>query len=288
MISSYLIENKYVGVKRAKHGVFMFNRNDLFIGRSLDLYGEWCEYEILLLRNYIRESDVVLDVGANIGTHTVAFAAMVGNAGRVHAFEPQPSLFHFLCGNIALNCLDNVRTHRKAVGGGSGEIGLPMLPSPDTPFNFGAVPLSAADSGEKADLVAIDSLDLTSCRLIKIDVEGMEVDVLGGAQRTVEKCQPLLFIENNTLDKSSQVIESILRLGYRAFWYIKPYFHENNFFGNTENVFAQFHPEANLLCVPKTSTLDTFDLIECTSTEDNWRKVVEKIVSAQKAGSRGR
>lgn len=285
MISSYLVENKYIGVKRAKHGIFMFNRNDLFIGRSLDLYGEWCEYEILLLRNYIRESDVVLDIGANIGTHAVAFAAMVGSAGRVHAFEPQPSLFHFLCGNVALNGLGNVCIHRKAVGSDGGEIGLSILPTPDTPFNFGAVPLSAPDSVEKVDLVSVDSLGLASCRLIKIDVEGMEVDVLQGAQRTVEKFQPLLFVENNTIENASRVIESIFRLGYKAYWHIRPYFHEHNFFGNTENVFSQYQPEANLLCVPRTLTLDTYDLIECTSAEDNWRKVVEKFMSAQKTGS---
>ena len=92
MISGYLVENGYIGVKRAKHGVFMYNRNDLFIGRSLDLYGEWCEYEILLLRNYIRESDVVLDIGANIGTHSVAFAAMVGKDffGKRHSHGKSP------------------------------------------------------------------------------------------------------------------------------------------------------------------------------------------------------
>jgi FkbM family methyltransferase len=287
MISNYLIENKYVGVKRAKHGIFMFNRNDSFVGKSLDLYGEWCEAEILLLRNYIRESDVVLDIGANIGTHTVAFSAMVGSAGRVHAFEPQPSLFHFLCGNVALNCLDNVCVHRKAVGSGGGEIGLSKLPSPDTPFNFAAVPLSAPGDGEKVDLISVDSLGLAGCRLIKIDVEGMEEEVLKGAQRTVDTFQPLLFVENNTIERASSVIESIFRLSYRAYWHIRPYFNEYNFFGNTENVFSRIQPEANLLCVPRTSALDATDFMECTSTEDNWRKVYERIMKSRQGASPG-
>jgi FkbM family methyltransferase len=277
MISSYLFENKYIGVKRAKRGIFMFNRNDLFIGRSLDLYGEWCESELLLLGNYIRESDVVLDVGANIGTHTIAFAEMVGRTGRVHAFEPQSSLFHLLCGNIALNCLDNVRAYRKAVGSGDGEIKLPELPAPNTPFNYGAVSLSMPCGGEKVELVPLDSLDLTSCRLIKIDVEGMELEVLEGAKKTVEKLQPLLFVENNTIDQSPRLIDGIFRLGYRAYWQVSPYFSEYNFFGNTENVFSKYRPEANLICVPKTTTLDMLDLIECTSAEDNWKKVVERL-----------
>jgi hypothetical protein len=132
------------------------------------------------------------------------------------------------------------------------------------------------------ELVSVDSLGLTGCRLIKVDVEGMETEVLEGARETVEKFQPLLFVENNTLDKASQVIESVFRLGYRAYWHIRPYFHEDNFFANSENVFARTHPEANLLCVPRSLTLETFDLIECRGADENWRKVVEKFMNVQK------
>ena len=64
-----------MAVKRCKHGPFMYNRNDTFVGRSLDLYGEWCDFEIQLLRNFIRPGDTVIDAGANIGTHTIVFAA---------------------------------------------------------------------------------------------------------------------------------------------------------------------------------------------------------------------
>ena len=60
----------------------------------------------------------------------------------MHAFEPQRRNFLMLAGNVALNGLDNVVCHQKAVGDAMGEIRLPALPSPDTHFNFGAVPLS--------------------------------------------------------------------------------------------------------------------------------------------------
>lgn len=104
MVPSYLIENGFIGVKQGRRGIFVFNRNDRFIGRSIDLYGEWCESEIELLLGFIRSGDTVVDVGANIGTHTVTFAAIVGHAGSVLAFEPQPSSFQLLCGNVAINC----------------------------------------------------------------------------------------------------------------------------------------------------------------------------------------
>ena len=68
MQSSYLIENRHMAVKRCKHGLFMYNRNDAFIGRGLDVYGEWCEFEIQLLRLFIKPGNTVIDAGANIGT----------------------------------------------------------------------------------------------------------------------------------------------------------------------------------------------------------------------------
>jgi len=56
----------------SRHGTFLFNSKDTWIGRSLDLYGEWSESEISLISNYIEDGDVVADVGANIGTFTVS------------------------------------------------------------------------------------------------------------------------------------------------------------------------------------------------------------------------
>ena len=102
----------------------MYNRNDTFIGRSLEFYGEWCEFEIVLMRQLIKLGDIVIDAGANIGTHTVAFANLVGSTGIVHAFEPQGRHFMMLAGNAALNAVENVFCHQKAAGGSIGEITL--------------------------------------------------------------------------------------------------------------------------------------------------------------------
>jgi len=60
--------------KRCRHGTFLFNRNDLMVGRALDLYGEWCESEIHVLTPLLETGSVVVDVGANIGTHSLPFA----------------------------------------------------------------------------------------------------------------------------------------------------------------------------------------------------------------------
>ena len=61
-------------IKQCKYGLTMFNSNDMYVGRSLDKYGEYAEGEIDLFKELIKEGDTVYDVGANIGSHTLAFA----------------------------------------------------------------------------------------------------------------------------------------------------------------------------------------------------------------------
>jgi hypothetical protein len=75
-------------LKECRYGSMLYNPNDTYVGRSLDLYGEYSEEEVSLFRDLLSEPGSVLDVGANIGVHTVAFAEIVGSAGEVHAFEP--------------------------------------------------------------------------------------------------------------------------------------------------------------------------------------------------------
>src|SRR5215204_3016879 len=89
----------YVRVKQCRHGRMMYNVNDQYIGRSLDLYGEYSEGEVDLFRQVLRPGDLALDVGANIGVHTVPMARLVGERGAVFAFEAQRTAYQTLCGN---------------------------------------------------------------------------------------------------------------------------------------------------------------------------------------------
>src|SRR5205823_13798505 len=77
-----LMESANLRLKRCKHGAMMFYANDEYIGRSLDLYGEFSEGEMELFNNYLRPGMTVVDVGANIGVHTVYFANAVGPSGH--------------------------------------------------------------------------------------------------------------------------------------------------------------------------------------------------------------
>ena len=73
------------------------------------------------------------------------------------------------------------------------------MPSADTNFNFGAISLSQDLKTEvTVPLVTLDSLNMPACRMIKIDTEGMELEVLKGAKALIERCRPLLYVENRS------------------------------------------------------------------------------------------
>jgi FkbM family methyltransferase len=268
-----LVESTHMAVKKCRHGTMMYNVNDSFIGRSLDLYGEWCDSEMFVLGQILNPADVVVDVGANIGTHAVYFASKVGAAGLVVAFEPQRLVFQTLCGNVALNGLTNVDCLRAAVGASRGQARFPSI-DPRGKYNFGAVRASS-DTGELVDVLPIDELGLARCALIKVDVEGMEASVIAGAKDTIRRCAPALFLENNAHDRSRELFDAIESVDYKAYWHIACYYNPRNFFGNGEDVFAQYQPEANVLCVPKRCAFE--GLMPVEGPEDDWRKAVERV-----------
>lgn len=289
-----LKENPVLRGKPCKHGLMIYNPNDTFIGASLDAYGEWCEYEIDFLRKFIKPGDTVIDVGANIGTHAVAFSRMVGKGGKVFAFEPQPRIFKILEANIQLNKLGNVFFSDKAIS--SYEIIVPLhieeLPPDDVKFNFGAKSLFSDDlarmNGPAIEITAIDAFasDL-SPSLIKIDVEGMEADVIQGAIETIARCKPILYVENNG-DDSTYIARALDQIGYRAYWSIGPYFNPLNAFKNPRNIWPMLGgPSANLIAVPNLEVDRWIPFVKDEMTlfigpEDTWRKAIERMATNHK------
>src|ERR1043165_865505 len=98
-----------VAIRRCRYGTMMYLRKDMYVGRSFAEYGEYSEGEVDIFRQVLRPGDLALDIGANLGSHTLPLAQFVGPTGGVYAFEPQRILFQILCGNVALNEIGNVR-----------------------------------------------------------------------------------------------------------------------------------------------------------------------------------
>ena len=225
--------------------------HDRYVGRSLQVYGEYSELELEFLRLFLRPGDIGLDVGANIGAITVGLAQKVGPAGAIHAFEPQRAIHDVLCANVAQ--LKNVVVHREAAGAEPGVIHVPPRDY-DSVGNFGGVALGGG-VGEEVPVVTIDSLKLPRLRLMKIDVEGMEMDVLRGANETIMRCEPALYVENDRDERSEQLISHIFGLGYRLWWHLTPLFSPLNFFRNPENVFGNVW-SCNMIGLPRSVPIE--------------------------------
>jgi FkbM family methyltransferase len=257
----------------------IFNVHDQHIGRSLDLYGEWAESELELLGLFIKPGDVVIDVGANIGTHTVFFAQRVGATGQVHAFEPQRIVFQSLCANLALNGLLNVRAFHAAVAREPGTIAVPPVAYAE-PGNQGGVALAtnatAAGEGERVPLMTLDGLGIDRCRLLKIDVEGMELDVLEGGRSLVAAGRPIVYVENNDAARSPGLISWLLARDYHLFWHVSRFFNARNYFGNAVNVFGNL-ADLNMIGVGAELAPAFARFPRVTGANDNWEALQRRL-----------
>jgi hypothetical protein len=96
----------------------------------------------------------------------------------------------------------------------------------------------------------------------------MELDVLQGAVKTITRCRPIMFVENDRAESSAELISFLFGLNYRLWWHRTPYFDPNNVYGETTNVFEKNIESRNILCVHKDMSVPV-DLPEITSA-DGW------------------
>lgn len=162
-------------------------------------------------RQYVHSGDVVLDIGANVGTYTKVLSEWVGPEGQVHALEPVPETFGYLFNNVQRLGLKNVFCYNVAAScrTGFGHITVPEYK--DGGKNFHQAHLS--ESGISVRLFRIDDLfaDI-SPSFIKCDVEGREVDVVNGSARIIERCRPVWLMETFR----NETLEIMKSLGYTA------------------------------------------------------------------------
>ncbi|HEY2134256.1 MAG TPA: FkbM family methyltransferase [Xanthobacteraceae bacterium] len=257
--------NARLAIRQCRHGTMIYLRQDAYVGRSFEEYGEYSEGEVDLFRQCLAPGDVALDVGANFGSHTIPMAKFVGPTGFVHAFEPQRILFQLTCGNIALNELDNVRVLPCAVGRKPGSTKIPQIDY-GRRNNFGGIAVGG-ERGEDVEVVTLDGLRLPKIKFIKIDVEGMELEVLLGARETLARCRPILYVENDRVDKADALAARLLETGYRLWWHTPPLYNAENFLGNPLNVFGNIL-SFNMLGLPQESAQTPQGMREIKTPQD--------------------
>ncbi|MFC1677989.1 FkbM family methyltransferase [Planctomycetota bacterium] len=262
MIAKVIDSPRFSAVVKGRYGYIVFNKNDIYIGKAIEKYGEYSESEVSLFRQVCKEGDIVVDVGANIGTHTLALSGLVGEKGRVYAYEPQRIVFQTLCANMAINSIENVECYQMAVSSEDGFVLIPNIRY-DIENNFGGLSLQKIKTGYKVPSICLDNfLDIPKLKLLKIDVEGMEHKVINGSINLIEKHKPVLYVENDVQEKSKGLIELIWSLNYRAYWHLPPLFNPDNFAGDTENIYPGIL-SVNMLCLhnSENKTLERFSEI---------------------------
>lgn len=184
------------------YGRFIVNRHCAFQAEALIKTGRThIEAElqsILSLVGTLPPNCVFVDAGANIGLVCIPVAQAIRKKnGSVHAFEVQRMMFNALCGSVALNDLENLHVHHQGLGSAKTLLKVPRLDY-GVPQDFGMLSLvsqTGFSAYENVELVAIDDMKLPRLDFLKIDVEGMEIDVLKGARRTIEAHLPWGWIE---------------------------------------------------------------------------------------------
>ena len=218
---------------------FDYNRaGDRFFGVGGEIL-EWSAFdpdEIDLLlgalrrrRQHFGDGVVLIDCGANIGVHTVECAVEMTGWGSVLAIEAQERLYYALAGNIALNNCFNARAVHAAVAAQDGTMRVPV-PDYLQPGSFGSLELKpqgkaefigqnidySPGATEEIRCLTLDSLTLARIDVIKLDVEGMELEVLAGARQAVATHRPILLVE--WLKSPKQELQKMLAgFGYQVF-----------------------------------------------------------------------
>ena len=249
MIPSILNTDLYALIE-GKHGHFLTNPQDIYMGRSILNYGEFSEAEWLLLDQILQPGMTVIEAGANMGTLTVPIAKKIGNTGLVYAFEPQIAIFQQLCANLALNDLLNVQAFNAGCGAQSEWLSIARL-NPAKQNNFGGLALEklAVDSNTRVRIETLDeALDVPALHLIKADVEGMELAVLQGGAELIKAHRPLLYLEVSPAT-AEEVFSHVRGLDYEMWWHLPPMYNPKNHAGNAENLFGNITSK-NILCAP--------------------------------------
>jgi len=212
------------GILSTAHGTIIVSHNDYSVnhlgqryGVGHQLFSNGC-YEpeelglITTVLNAVKQASshpvVFLDCGANIGIHTVELARFMHGWGRIIAFEAQEFIYYALCGNIALNNCFNARAVHAALGKECGTLSIPKIDYL-IPASIGSLELKhssktefigqtidyAESAGVQTPMITLDSLNLEKVDFIKMDIEGMEMEVLHGALSTLKTFRPTMLVE---------------------------------------------------------------------------------------------
>lgn len=195
--------------------IFYCSKYDTIISGTLRLGFPWEKFMHKYFKLYSDKNKVALDIGANIGTHSVYLSDFFY---EVHSFEPQIAVFKLLESNIKLNKCANIKAHNFGLGSSDKYEHLEKYDI-EKPTNQGGIGIdkTGQSNGETITIKVLDKLNLQNIGFIKIDVEGYELNVLKGSINTIKNNKPVIVIELNykTKNNHKEIVELLESLGYK-------------------------------------------------------------------------
>lgn len=224
-----------------------------YIDRFVFYFGAYEREELSLLKKYLKKDAVVFDVGANTGHHALFFSRF---AKQVYAFEPYDQVADIMRSRIEYNQIKNISIYNFGLGKqdqlldffapqGTNK-GAGSFVSSELRENIGKLQIKKGDS-------IVQGLNLSSLDLIKIDVEGAEVDVIEGLADSIKKFRPVIFVEMNSVSQLALDGNLSAILKNYDFYIINannPFFYFFNKPGCKLEKFKPSQAMQNILCIP--------------------------------------
>lgn len=205
-------------------------------------------FEFLIRNNIQTTGRSIIDIGANNGSFAVDFAHLVGDKGNVYSFEPQRIVYYQLCGNVFMNGIDNVYCYNLAIGNSDLDIQV-QKPNyfQNGNVNFGDVKVGKVEGDSvSVEQRRLDYFDFNDVIFIKIDVQGYELNVIKGAENTIRKYRPYLFVEfEDDLLKEAGTSEKELQDKIESLGYVVKRFQEGMPYQTTSGKCL------DCVCIPK-------------------------------------
>lgn len=212
------------------NSIRIVNRKGINYKLNIFDYVDWWIYFGLIddsrerLYELAGDGNTIIDVGANMGETIMNFSNIVGTKGEVYGFEPDRINHERCTDNLKLNNFKNIILNNVGLGDVPGQFKIRV----DTPSNRGGNRISNSTDDTNTEIINVITLDdyvnnnkLHRVNLIKIDVEGFELNVLKGAIKTLNQYKPILFIElddtnlNQQNHTAQELVSFLMNIGYK-------------------------------------------------------------------------
>lgn len=228
-----------------------------FIDNYIYLYGIYEPFMLDIMAQHLRPGMTFIDIGANIGQHSIYAATLVGNTGSVFAFEPIPYIYNQMNASVASNHFESIIHTRNYALGEQNTIETLYISS-----NVGGSSIAHEDRTKEEIKVTVKNgdeelLSLSSVDMIKIDVEGYEYEVLSGIEKTLKSHHPIILLEfsgnfYHTQNKhhGEKILSLLEKINY-TFYDIEDSMKKVTNITEFVSLFNSKRVQTNLLCIVK-------------------------------------